>query len=94
VRELVGLDRQQRRRHDEREVLGPAALVPQPYGLDALHERVDDEDEADEPQRARPRRERALDLVQEAVAGRVGAPRAELQVREDLVEASAQRVAM
>jgi hypothetical protein len=65
--QLVDLERQQRGRDDERQVLSPASLRPKADGLDPLDHAVDEQHAADEVQVRRRGRERVVDLVQQAV---------------------------
>ena len=95
IGQLVDLQRQQRRRHDERQILRPAALIPQADALDALDEAVDEQHAADQMQMRRGRREGVVDLMQQAVSGvRLARRHAALQVRDDFVESVAQRRAV
>ena len=93
--ELVDLERQQRGRDEEGQVLGPAPLVPQADRLDALDRGVDEDDDREQVQLRGLQREELVDLAEQAVMGVSAAgDGAALQVGDDAVEAVAEGRAM
>ena len=91
VGQLVDLERQQRRRDEEGQVLGPAALVPQADGLDALDRGVGEDDDGEQVQLRGLQREELVDLAEQAVMGVSAAGHgAALEVGDDAVEAVAE----
>ena len=95
VGDLVDLERQQDRRREEREVLGPALHVPQADRLDSLEHAEGEQPDPDLAQRPRAQREQLVELVQDPdVAAGLdrAAGDAALQVGEDPVVGVAQAV--
>src|SRR4051794_4487544 len=66
-RELVDLERQERRRRDEGEVLGPALLEPEADRLGAFEQRVGADARGRQSQLRRLEREELVERVQDAV---------------------------
>jgi len=92
VGDLVELEREQRRRGDERQVLRPALPQPQPDRLDALDDREQRHEDADPLERPVVDREQPPDLGEDPVLARLRPAEAVLEVGDRAEDRLAQLV--